>query len=154
MNFWENNFDPLYREPIHWVTQNHELPQCRQSAAGDDKVGITTTSAFQWQITKMLRNLLQFLPWMHRFSAKRFSCEKKRIHRLYDSLVCRTMPFYIHSILGLYSLSGKTSYRQISWSLEAARLDVAMVISLWNLTATSAAVLPRYLPNFRAIGKV
>ena len=24
--------------------------------------------------------------------------------------------------LGLYSLSGKTSYRQISWSLEAARL--------------------------------
>ena len=91
---------------------------------------------------------------MHRFSAKRFSCEKKRIHRLYDSLVCHTMPFYIHSILDLYSLSGKTSYRQISWSLEAARLDVAMVISLWNLTATSAAVLPRYLPNFRAIGRV
>ena len=56
---------------------------------------------------------------------------------------------------GLYSLSGKTSYRQISWSLEAARLDVAMVVvSLWNLTGTSAAVLPRYLPNFRAIGKV
>ena len=43
--------------------------------------------------------------------------------------------------LGLYSLSGKTSYRQISWSLEAARLDVAMVVSLWNLTGTSAAVL-------------
>ena len=58
------------------------------------------------------------------------------------------------SLLGLYSLSGKTSYRQISWSLEAARLDVAMVVSLWNLTGTSAALLPRYLPNFRAIGKV
>ena len=57
-------------------------------------------------------------------------------------------------LLGLYSLSGKTSYRQISWSLEAARLDVAMVVSLWNLTGTSAALLPRYLPNFRAIGKV
>ena len=55
---------------------------------------------------------------------------------------------------GLYSLSGKTSYRQISWSLEAARLDVAMVVSLWNLTGTSAAALPRYLPNFRAIGNV
>ena len=27
--------------------------------------------------------------------------------------------------LGLYSLSGKTSYRQISWSLEATRLSVA-----------------------------
>ena len=42
--------------------------------------------------------------------------------------------------LVLYSLSGKTSYRQISWSLEAARLDVAMVVSLWNLTGTSAAL--------------
>ena len=54
----------------------------------------------------------------------------------------------------LYSLSGKTSYRQISRSLEAARLDVTMVVSLWNSTGTSAALLPRYLPNFRAIGKV
>ena len=55
---------------------------------------------------------------------------------------------------GLYSLSGKTSYRQISWSLEAARMYVAMVVSLWNLTGTSVSVLPRYVPNFRAIGKV
>ena len=55
---------------------------------------------------------------------------------------------------GLYSLSGKTSYRQISWCLEASRLDVAMVVLLWNLTGTSAATLPRYLPNFRAIEKV
>ena len=30
--------------------------------------------------------------------------------------------------LGLYSLSGKTSYRQISWSLEAARLCVIMIV--------------------------
>ena len=59
-----------------------------------------------------------------------------------------------HLIQSLNSLSGKTCYHQISWSLEAARLDVAMVVSLWNLTGTSAAVLPRYLPNFRAIGKV
>ena len=56
--------------------------------------------------------------------------------------------------LGLYSLSGKTSYHQISWSLEAARLDFAMVVSLWNLTGTSVAAVPRYLPNFRSIGKV
>ena len=31
-------------------------------------------------------------------------------------------------------LSGKTSYHQISWSLEAARLDAIMIVSLWNLT--------------------
>ena len=42
---------------------------------------------------------------------------------------------------GLYSLSGKTSYRQISRSLEAARLDVTIIVSLWNLTGISAALL-------------
>ena len=56
--------------------------------------------------------------------------------------------------LGLYSLSGKTSYRQISWSLEAARLSVIMIVSHWNLTGISAALLPRCLSNFRAIEKV
>ena len=55
---------------------------------------------------------------------------------------------------GLYSLSGKTSYRQISRSLEVARLDVTIIVSLWNLTGISAALLPRCLSNFRAIGKV
>ena len=55
---------------------------------------------------------------------------------------------------GLYSLSGKTSYRQISWSLEAARLSVIVIVSLWNLTGISAALLPRCLSNFRAIEKV
>ena len=56
--------------------------------------------------------------------------------------------------LGLYSLSGRTSYRTISWSLEAARLGVIMIVSLWNLTGISAALLPRRcLSNLTAIGK-
>ena len=54
-------------------------------------------------------------------------------------------------ILGLYSLSGKTSYRKISWSLEAARFGFKLFQSLWNLAGTSAALLPRCLSNFRAI---
>ena len=53
--------------------------------------------------------------------------------------------------LGLYSLSGKTSHRKISWSLEAARFGFKLVQSLWNLAGTSAALLPRCLSNFRAI---
>ena len=56
-----------------------------------------------------------------------------------------------HCIPGLYSLSGKTSYRKISWSLEAARFGFKLFQLLWNLTGTSAAALPRYLSNFRAI---
>ena len=52
---------------------------------------------------------------------------------------------------GLYSLSGKTSYRKISWSLEAAKFGFKIFQSLWNLAGTSAALLPRCLSNFRAI---
>ena len=58
------------------------------------------------------------------------------------------------NLQGLYSLSGKTPYRQISWSLEAARLCVIIIVSLWNLTGISAALLPKCLSNFRVIGKV
>ena len=50
---------------------------------------------------------------------------------------------------GHCSLSGGTSYCHISWSLEAVRLYVKMIASLYNLT-----VLPRCLSNCRAIGKV
>ena len=33
----------------------------------------------------------------------------------------------VFAMIIIYSLSGKTSYRQISWSLEAAILDVIMI---------------------------
>ena len=46
---------------------------------------------------------------------------------------------------GLYSLRGQTSYRKISWSLEDTRLRYRHFYSFWNLTGTSAAVLPRCL---------
>ena len=42
-------------------------------------------------------------------------------------------------IQGLYSLSGKTFYRKISWSLEAARFGFILFQSLLNLKGTSAA---------------
>ena len=54
-------------------------------------------------------------------------------------------------ILGLYSLRGKTTYRKIAWSLEAARFMFRLFQSLWNLTSISAAILPRCLSNFRTI---
>ena len=49
------------------------------------------------------------------------------------------------------SISEKTSHRKISWSLEAARFVFRIVRSLWNLTGTSAALLPMCLLNFKAI---
>ena len=59
-----------------------------------------------------------------------------------------------HCQRATYSLSGKTSYRPNPWRLEAARLDVLVIISLWNWTGISAALLPRCLSNFRAIEKI
>ena len=44
-------------------------------------------------------------------------------------------------VQGLYSLSDKTSYRHISWSLEITRLDLIMIVSLWHLTGISTAQL-------------
>ena len=51
----------------------------------------------------------------------------------------------------LYSLCGRTSYHKTSWSLESARFKFTLFQSLWNLTGTSTAGLPRCLSNFRAI---
>ena len=58
---------------------------------------------------------------------------------------------WMNDDLGLYWLSGKTSYRKISSSREAARFRFKLFQLLWNLTGTSAKVLPRCLSNFRAI---
>ena len=40
---------------------------------------------------------------------------------------------------GLYSQRIRMSYRKISWSREAARLDVVMIVSLWDLISIWAA---------------
>ena len=53
--------------------------------------------------------------------------------------------------MGFCSLSGRTSYRKISWCLEAARFGYRLFQSFWNLTGTSAAALPICLSNVRAI---
>ena len=50
--------------------------------------------------------------------------------------------------LDIHLQSGWTSYRKISWSLNAARFGFR---SLWNLKGTLVVVLPRCLSNFRAI---
>ena len=55
---------------------------------------------------------------------------------LFNSVLCSSpwlsyQPFPIAS-LGIYSVSGKTSNRQISWSMADARLRVILIASIWN----------------------
>ena len=80
----------------------------------------------------------------------------------YQTLTLQTLgsamrnPFLFHDVimhLGLYSLSGRTSYHTTSLGLEAARLDVLVNVSLWNLTDISAVLLLMCLPNVRATGR-
>ena len=60
--------------------------------------------------------------------------------------------YMLYSAPGLYSQSDKTSYHIISWSIEAASLDVVTIVLFWNLKDISVAL--RCLSNFRAIGDV
>ena len=58
--------------------------------------------------------------------------------------------YFAHwSTLGLYLSSGKTYYRQKSWSLKAARLGAIMIVLFWNFTGISAALLSRCLKRFK-----
>ena len=56
-----------------------------------------------------------------------------------------TRPEKVATTHDLYSLNGKTSYREISRSLEATRLDLILTISLWNLIGISAAQISEQL---------
>ena len=49
------------------------------------------------------------------------------------------------------SLSGHTSCRMISWSLEDSRVGYRVFQSFWDLTDTTTAVLPRCLIHFRKV---
>ena len=60
-------------------------------------------------------------------------------------------PVMTMQVLGPVLIPDKMSYSKISWSIEAARLVVWIIASLWNLTGTSVALLPRCLSNFGAI---
>ena len=125
----------------------------------DFPISIRLTSLALWQSNDCpsarkatLMNMDKYFIWIH----------YERLHNhnnaKHNKTVCIFLGIYcIFLVLpwfsNLYSPSGKTSYRQIR-SLEAARLDIIMIISLWNLTGISAAPLPRCLSNFKAIGKV
>ena len=52
---------------------------------------------------------------------------------------------------GLYSLSGETSYRQISWSLGAARFDVILIVSLWHLAGISAEIFVKFWSDWKSL---
>ena len=61
--------------------------------------------------------------------------------KLFTSWVAQNKVEPLDTHLGLYSLSRRTSYRKISWSL-TARLGFSFFQSIWNFTGTTAAEVP------------
>ena len=53
--------------------------------------------------------------------------------------------------LGPYSLSGKTFNCQISWSLEAARFDVIMIVSLSNSWIAAAELPVKFQSDWKSL---
>ena len=84
------------------------------------------------------------------YTASRESPYDKWMEKHHISTVCKVSG-QLRENLGPVSISDKTVYRKISWSLEAARFVFRIVRSLWNLTDTSTALLPMCLSNFKAI---
>ena len=101
------------------------------------------------------RNIRRSMIWIHLWwMMARRAMKLSTARPVYASSVCMIF-LWSRSILAfIQGFNSLTSYRQIPWSLETARLDVLIIVSLWNLTGISAALLPRCLSNFRAIGKV
>ena len=149
MSEWLINFNSLSRAAdivVHVIHISHVI--------------ITSRSYIDFQ-TWFARNLLSSSEWLSLMAF--LGTADIRVHIVHTSHViikrdrqgeCTKWASslgWFQPTQGLYSLSGKTSYRKISRSLEAARFGFKLFQSLWNLARTSAALLPRCLSNFRAI---
>ena len=118
----------------------------RASAEGGETQGLTA-QCFTWHMCNWLYQLvlISIKPLCHSLHIQGMGMCLLLVGM--NTLACNNQSRH----QGLYSLSGKTSYRKISWSLEAARFGFKLLQSLWNLAGTSAALLPMCLSNFRAI---
>ena len=146
---------PKHDDVIKWKHFSVLLTLCEGNPLISD--GFPSQRALVWSFDVRLNKRLN-KPWRRRW-LKRHGAQCDVIvmeAAIHDSTteLHATRVWICYKLQGLYSLRGKTCCCKISWSLEAARLNVMMIVSLWNLTGISAVLLPKCLSNFRAIGKI
>ena len=107
-------------QPYRWTEFRYDLLNKKVTYTGLEVIFVHPKTLFQLNDELSRRTVFYVIDdwYVSQFSL---------ITSLNTSLHCDTF-----NSQGLYSLSGRTSYRWISWSLEAARLDVVMIGSLWN----------------------
>ena len=140
-------FDSLWRHHDNVIKWKH-FPRYWPSVRGIHRSPVNSPHKGQW------RGALMFSLICARIngSVNNGEAGDLRHHRAhYDVIVmtvCHSESIRTHT--GSRLKSDETSYCQISQNLEAARFIFRIVRSLWNLTGTSTAALPRCLPNFQS----
>ena len=74
------------------------------------------------------------------FKKKHFKMSSGKCQPFFSASMCK------QTCLVICSVRDQKQSRQISWSLEAARLDVIVIVSLWNLTGTLTVRLQKFNP--------
>ena len=95
-------------------------------------------SSAKWRPFCLGLNVLIIMPDTNNFLCNNYITGTSHHYTFLNNILLYTTHWWQKQ--DLYSLSSKMSYHQISWSLEATRLDVIMIISLWNLTAAEVPV--------------
>ena len=81
-----------------------------------------------------------------------FFCHHSFVIALFVVTACFVSQYHVSNMTESGPLFTKRT--DVSWNLEAMRLDAIMSVSLWNQTGISAALLLKCLSNFQAIRQV
>ena len=137
---------------VYTAPKNHHLNYMSNSLFTEEVIFTPWRKIFRWRL--IFIDVVKCIVVRSALSARNYSmsvrvcCNVKIIVFIFRHAKFQyTIYHEIHVMdgSGLYSPSGKTSYRQISWSFEAVRLDVLMIMSLWiigNHLDSAAAELP------------
>ena len=118
-----------------------------------DILRTTHSNGFTWNTVFISLNFFPKGPIENMSALVQVMAWRQTGHKPYlDWLWLSSFTYVCH--LGPVFISDKTSYRTISWSIEVAKLGSWIIASFWNLTDTSAALLPMCLSNFKAIAQL
>ena len=117
---------------VAWTAPSHYLNQCRNI------VNLTQRNKLQWNFYRYSYILIEENP---------FQNVVWKMAAILPWPQCVNSPKKHHT--GSISISKETSYCKVLQSLKAMRFLFKIVLSVWNLTGTLAALLPRYQSNLK-----
>ena len=120
------------------IHKDHEDNVLNHEIFSEDPKELRETSA---KVHKIIDNLEKTVLYLITFSRAPLPIQVLHTHIEIVVVVVNMILASLHRILDHYSLSRRTSYGKISWSLETARFIFRLFQSLWHLADTSASDL-------------